>query len=86
MQLRLPRDFAHEVYRSVRILARPGFGASLLQQIIAEGIATAFRPGGFPENAAPPGQELVGDNRHQRGHDPCGQPLSAVLVLRQLSL
>jgi hypothetical protein len=65
MQLRLPRDLAHEVDHSVRILAGPGFGGSLLEQIITEGIATAFDQAAFPgapdpwDRAISPAQECV---------------------------
>jgi hypothetical protein len=44
----LPRDLAHEVNHSVRILAGPGFGTVLLPQLITEGIATAFNQAAFP--------------------------------------
>ena len=43
-----PRDLAHEVSHSVRILTGPGFGATLLPQLITEGIATAFDQAAFP--------------------------------------
>ena len=43
-----PRDLAHEVSHSVRILTGPGFGFALLLQIISEGIATAFDQAAFP--------------------------------------
>lgn len=43
-----PRDLAHEVNHSVRILTGPGFGATLLPQFISEGIATAFDQAAFP--------------------------------------
>jgi Predicted Zn-dependent protease (DUF2268) len=44
----LPRDAAHEVNHSVRILGGMGFGATLLQRMISEGIATAFDQVAFP--------------------------------------
>lgn len=43
-----PRDLAHEVSHSVRIRAGPGFGTTLLPQLITEGIATAFDQAAFP--------------------------------------
>jgi uncharacterized protein YjaZ len=43
-----PRDMAHEVSHSVRILRGPGVGTTLLPQIITEGIATAFDQAAFP--------------------------------------
>lgn len=42
MALWFPRDLAHEVTHSVRVLAGPGVGITLLEGIIAEGIATTF--------------------------------------------
>ena len=44
----LPRDAAHEVNHSVRILNGTGFGTTLLTQMITEGIATAFDQAAFP--------------------------------------
>ena len=37
MQLWLPRTFSHEIDHSVRALAGPGLGPSLLEAIITEG-------------------------------------------------
>jgi hypothetical protein len=60
-----PRDLAHEVSHSVRILAGPGFGTTLLPQLITEGIATAFDQAAFPgppdpwTHAITPTQECV---------------------------
>jgi len=48
LDLWFPRDMAHEVNHSVRILGGPGFGITLLPQIISEGIATAFDQAAFP--------------------------------------
>jgi hypothetical protein len=48
MQLWLPRTLSHEVDHSVRILAGPGFGSSLLQQTISEGISSVFDLAAFP--------------------------------------
>lgn len=48
-----PRALAHEVNHSVRILAGPGFGPTLLPQIISEGLATAFDQAAFPGPANP---------------------------------
>jgi len=48
-----PRDLAHEVNHAVRILNGPGFGPALLQQLISEGIATAFDQAAFPGPADP---------------------------------
>jgi hypothetical protein len=38
----LLQDLTHEVDHSVRILAGPGFGTTLLDQLVSEGMATAF--------------------------------------------
>jgi uncharacterized protein YjaZ len=48
-----PRALAHEVNHSVRMLAGPGFGPTLLPQIISEGIATAFDQAAFPGPSNP---------------------------------
>jgi uncharacterized protein YjaZ len=48
-----PRDMAHEVNHSVRILGGPGFGITLLPQIITEGIATAILAGSHYQPCAP---------------------------------
>jgi hypothetical protein len=53
MQLWLPRTFSHEIDHSVRILAGPGFGASLLEEIITEGISSAFDMAAFPGTPNP---------------------------------
>ena len=65
LDLWLPRDAAHEVNHSVRILGGTGFGTTLLQQMITEGIATAFDQIAFPgppdpwTQAITPAQECV---------------------------
>ena len=38
----LPEALSHEVNHSVRILGGPGFGASLAETLVTEGLATAF--------------------------------------------
>jgi uncharacterized protein YjaZ len=53
LHLWLPRDLAHEVNHSVRILDETEFGTTLLQQIISEGIATAFDQAAFPGRQTP---------------------------------
>jgi hypothetical protein len=53
MQLWLPRTFSHEIDHSVRILAGPGFGVSLLEGIISEGISSAFDIAAFPGTPSP---------------------------------
>jgi uncharacterized protein YjaZ len=65
MTLWLPRTLAHEVNHSVRILAGPGYGTTLLQQIISEGLSSAFDLAAFPgppnpwDRAISPGQECA---------------------------
>jgi uncharacterized protein YjaZ len=55
----LPRDLAHEVNHSVRILAGTGIGTTLLQQTISEGIATALDQAAFPGPPAPWSQAIT---------------------------
>ena len=61
----LPRALSHEVDHSVRILAGPSFGSTLLQQIITEGISSVFDEAAFPgppdpwDRAISPGQECT---------------------------
>jgi len=49
----LPRSLSHEVDHSVRIIAGPGAGVSLLQLIITEGISSVFDLAAFPGPANP---------------------------------
>ena len=49
----MPRTLSHEVDHSVRILAGPGFGPTLLDQIISEGISSVFDEAAFPGPANP---------------------------------
>jgi hypothetical protein len=44
----LPRTLSHEINHSVRILAGPGFGTSLLEDTITEGISSVFDEAAFP--------------------------------------
>lgn len=48
LKLWLPRTFSHEVDHSVRILAGPGFGPTLLPAIVSEGISSVFDEAAFP--------------------------------------
>lgn len=48
LRLWFPRALAHEVNHAVRILKGPGFGPTLLPQLISEGMATAFDQAAFP--------------------------------------
>lgn len=53
MQLWLARTLSHEIDHSVRVLAGPGFGLTLLEQIITEGISSAFDMSAFPGTPNP---------------------------------
>ena len=61
----LPRTLSHEVDHSVRVLAGPGFGSTLLPQIISEGISSVFDEAAFPgppnpwDRAISPSQECT---------------------------
>jgi hypothetical protein len=48
LRLGFPRALAHEVNHAVRMLKGPGFGPTLLPQLISEGMATAFDQAAFP--------------------------------------
>ena len=69
MEVSLPRALSHEVDHSVRILAGPEFGTTLLTQIITEGISSVFDEAAFPgppdpwDRAISPSQECVLWNR-----------------------
>lgn len=52
-QLWLARTLSHEIDHSVRVLAGPGFGITLLEQIITEGISSAFDMSAFPGTPNP---------------------------------
>lgn len=54
-----PRDLAHEVSHSVRILAGPGHGPSLIEEFVDEGIATAFDQAAFPGPPDPGGAAIT---------------------------
>jgi len=65
VEFSLPRALSHEVDHSVRILAGPGIGTTLLPQIIAEGISSVFDEAAFPgppdpwDRAISPSQECA---------------------------
>jgi hypothetical protein len=48
LRLWFPRALAHEVNHAVRMRKGPGFGPTLLPQLISEGIATVFDQAAFP--------------------------------------
>jgi Predicted Zn-dependent protease (DUF2268) len=53
VEVSLPRALSHEVDHSVRILAGPEFGNTLLTQIISEGISSVFDEAAFPGHRTP---------------------------------
>lgn len=61
----LPAALSHEVHHSVRILGGPGFGPTLGESLVTEGLATAFDSQAWPGltepwmNAISPAQEAV---------------------------
>ncbi|MGH3202607.1 MAG: DUF2268 domain-containing putative Zn-dependent protease, partial [Streptosporangiaceae bacterium] len=65
VQFWLPRALSHEVEHSVRILAGPGIGITLLPQMIAEGLSSVFDEAAFPgapnpwDRAISPSQECA---------------------------
>jgi Predicted Zn-dependent protease (DUF2268) len=65
VEFSLPRALSHEVDHSVRILAGPEFGNTLLTQIISEGISSVFDEAAFPgppdpwDRAISPSQECA---------------------------
>jgi hypothetical protein len=65
VEFSLPRALSHEVDHSVRILAGPGIGSTLLPQIISEGISSVFDEAAFPgppnpwDRAISPSQECT---------------------------
>lgn len=69
VEVSLPRALSHEVDHSVRILAGPEFGNTLLTQIITEGISSVFDEAAFPgppdpwDRAISPSKECVLWNR-----------------------
>jgi hypothetical protein len=53
LRLWLPRTLSHEVDHSVRILAGPGCGPTLLENLVCEGISSAFDMSAFPGTPNP---------------------------------
>lgn len=49
----LPRTVAHEVDHSVKTLGGPGVGATLLDSLVSEGVASAFDTAAFPGRPHP---------------------------------
>lgn len=74
----LPRTLSHEINHSVRILAGPGFGTSLLEDTITEGISSVF------DEAAFPGPPNPWDNALKAVSGSCYATL-AMIIYRHLS-
>ncbi len=53
IELSLPRALAHEALRSVRVLRGPGLGTTLSDQLVEEGLASAFDEAAFPGTSDP---------------------------------
>lgn len=70
LQLWLARTLSHEVDHNVRILAGPGFGTTLLAEIISEGHLLRVRRGRFPGTGRPvavrPARHTPLDRIHDR--------------------
>jgi uncharacterized protein YjaZ len=49
----LPEALAHEIHHSVRVLTGPGFGHTLGEFLVSEGMASAFFHQAFPGTDAP---------------------------------
>jgi hypothetical protein len=54
MRVWLPPVIAHEMHHSSRILAGPGYGSTLLQALVTEGLAQHFAEEVFPGTPKPP--------------------------------
>jgi uncharacterized protein YjaZ len=57
----LPRAIAHELNHSVRITAGPGYGATLLDSMVSEGLADNFDTSVFPGPTQPWDNALTSD-------------------------
>jgi hypothetical protein len=58
MRTWLPQTLSHELDHSIRILTGPGFGTTLLQMTITEGLASMFEEAASPGPPNPPGHAL----------------------------
>ena len=58
----LPRTLSHEVDHSVRILSGPGFGLTLVERTMSEGISSVFDEAAFP-GAPNPWDAVLGPGR-----------------------
>jgi hypothetical protein len=60
----LPEALAHEIHHSVRTLAGPGFGTTLGEFLVSEGMASAFFHQAFPGTNAPWDDALTPAQEH----------------------
>jgi hypothetical protein len=60
----LPQALAHEIHHSVRILAGPGFGTTLGEFLVSEGMASAFFHQAFAGTDAPWDDALTAAQEH----------------------
>jgi len=60
----LPEALAHEIHHSVRTLAGPGFGTTLGEFLVSEGMASAFAHQAFPGTNAPWDNALTSVQEH----------------------
>jgi len=60
----LPEALAHEIHHSVRTLTGPGFGNTLGEFLVSEGMASAFRHQAFPGTDAPWDKALAPAQEH----------------------
>ncbi|MGH7609653.1 MAG: DUF2268 domain-containing putative Zn-dependent protease [Candidatus Dormibacteria bacterium] len=66
IQLDLGRSLAHGVLRSVRVVSGPGLGTTLLDQLVSQGMATAFDLAAFPGPPDPWVHALAGAQECQQ--------------------
>ena len=60
LQLWLPRTVAHELHHAERIVDGPGYGETLTEAIVTEGLADAFTVEVIPETPAAPWTRALG--------------------------
>lgn len=77
----LARTLAHEVDRSVRITIGAGLGRTLLDQLVADGVATAFGESAFPGPPDPWVHALSATQECQQWHHL--EPLLEVVGIHQ---
>lgn len=62
----LPATLAHELHHSIRILHGPGYGISLGEALVTEGLADAFVHEAFPSTPALPWDAAIDDATQSR--------------------